>query len=142
MSSFGLKEALDIYLKQRESTHKIWGYFSAVSLAVLGYTVGSDKVNWSSLTYLLIGGGYVIFAIANLFVLHSSQVALRSYADGVNSLAGTHTPDKYFSARSMCPCLIALFHIGATAIIVVAIWLTWDHHCSGWLECPRQLSEQ
>lgn len=39
-----LKEIIEIYQEQYSQTNDIWNYFSTVTLAVLGFTIGSDKI--------------------------------------------------------------------------------------------------
>jgi hypothetical protein len=39
-----LKAAMDMYQAQYTATDKLWGYFSVVSLALVAYTISSEKV--------------------------------------------------------------------------------------------------
>jgi hypothetical protein len=39
-----LKSVMDIYQAQYSATDKLWGYFSPVTLALVAYTISSDKV--------------------------------------------------------------------------------------------------
>jgi len=82
-----LKEAFDIYQKQSDSIHKIWAYFQMISVAVLGYTIGSNKDQWSAETYCLIAGSYLLFAIANQAAIILSQKELYKFGYAVKVVA-------------------------------------------------------
>jgi hypothetical protein len=125
--SLSLKDAFDAYFTQRASVHKIWGYFSVVSLALLGYTVGSDKINWSFLTYKFIAVGYAIFSLANCIILVGSQRLLYKYKKGVNELSSSDN----FKAAAWHPYKVCILQLGASAIIVYLIFLTYQYHCGG-----------
>ncbi len=43
MSEFGVKEAFEVYSKHRDVIVQMWSFYSAGTLAVLGYTIGSEK---------------------------------------------------------------------------------------------------
>lgn len=43
--SLSLKETLDIYQTQYTQVDKLWSYFGTFTLAILGFTIGSEKRN-------------------------------------------------------------------------------------------------
>jgi hypothetical protein len=67
------KDAWDVLQKSVESTHKLWAYFATISLAVTGYVVGWDKIDWSGKMYLAVSLGYFLFAFGNRRMLWSAQ---------------------------------------------------------------------
>ena len=64
-----LKDAFDLYQKQSDSQHKLWGYFQIVSIAVLGFVLGNDNANWTLLTYAIIAISYTFFAVCSHYVI-------------------------------------------------------------------------
>ena len=60
-----LKTVLDLYQAQYNATDKLWTYFSTVTLAVLGFSVGSDRVSQSFLEASIVVVGYVVFCFGN-----------------------------------------------------------------------------
>lgn len=126
--SLSIKEAYDIYQKHSEGTHKLWAYFSAVSLAVLGYTIGTDKNDWTPLTFVVIGLCYFLFAFGNRHILIESQKEVERFASLFNSLAGMP------SGSTTGPIVVSVtavdhrtaneFHWGATVVVLLSIGLT------------------
>lgn len=126
MTDINLKEAFDIYQKQSDTTHKIWAYFQIVSIAVLGYTVGSEKIHWGNSTYLLISASYVLFAIANQIVIISSHRELEAFGMAVNEAAKqSDFIGNKFSVKTVQPIFVWIFHTIAIMIVLIAIWVTW-----------------
>ena len=137
MADLTLKEAFDIYQKQSDSTHKIWAYFQIISLAVLGYTIGSDKAQWSTATYFLIAGSYILFAIANQVAIVLSQKELHRFGHAVKIASEDTGPvGKKLVAEAVKPWKVSLFHTFATAVILAAIFATWHDKCSKPASCP------
>lgn len=137
MSDILFKDAFDIYQKQSDSIHKLWAYFQVVSLAVLGYTIGSDKSRWSSDTYLLIAGSYLFFALANQWVIFVSQKELRKFGGAVELASKNTGPvGEKFVVEAVRPWVVVLFHFFSTAVVVTAILATWHDKCSAPGPCP------
>lgn len=130
-SSLSLKDAYDIYNKHTESAHKLWAYFSAVSLAVLGYTIGKEKVAWPVDMYIVIGFCYVGFAWSNLWVLRTTQGECVQFALLLNKTAkeidetGSAIAVESASVKNICS-----FHAFAQLVVVVSIFLTWHYQPS------------
>ncbi len=85
-----VKAVLDLYLTQYDATDKLWTYFSTVTLAVIGFTIGSDKVSKSFLEAGIVAGGYFIFCMANFQALKLSQIQLEEFASLARKVAKSH----------------------------------------------------
>lgn len=85
-----VKAALDLYLAQYNATDKLWAYFSTVTLAVLGFSIGSDKVSKSFLESSVVVIGYVVFCFGNSQALMLAQEQLVQFADLARQVAGKH----------------------------------------------------
>lgn len=75
--TLGLKDALDIYQTQYGQVDLLWNYFSVVTLAVLGFAIGSEKATASLREASLIVAGYLVFCIGNasaLFLGHGQLI--------------------------------------------------------------------
>jgi len=68
-----LKSALDIYASQYSSTDKLWAYFSSITLAVLGFTVASDKASKTFVEAFIVATAYVVFCCGNFIALSAAQ---------------------------------------------------------------------
>jgi hypothetical protein len=80
-----LKVALDLYQAQYTATDKLWGYFSTVTLALVAYTISSDKVSRIFPEALAAVGAYVAFCMGNFLALEKSQNQLVALAYMVKS---------------------------------------------------------
>lgn len=138
MEDMTLKESFDVYQKQSEELHKLWAYFQVVSLAVLGYTLGSDKSQWGTATYLFVGFGYAFFAIANQIVVVVSQEDLAKFGKAVSAAAKDSGPiGTELKVSSVRPRVVAFFHSVSALIVVAAIAAAWNDKCSGQKVCPK-----
>ncbi|MGC3987542.1 MAG: hypothetical protein QM777_24035 [Pseudorhodoferax sp.] len=132
-----LKDAFDIYQKQSDSIHKLWAYFQVVSLAVMGYTVGSDKSQWSWVTYLLVSSSYAFFGVSSHYVIALSQHELNRFAKAVQSAAALSGPVGTQLAVAAVPVWrVRLFHAVSAVVVIGAIWGAWYDKCSGTKQCP------
>jgi hypothetical protein len=123
-----LKAALDLYAGQYGATDKLWAYFSSVTLAVLGFSVASDKVSKSFVEASVVVAGYVIFCFGNfsaLFLSHRQLIEIAAIARPI--------------ARKYNVALTTLEPIAATSVawfywIVVGavctgiLFITWRRH--------------
>ncbi|MHC8387061.1 hypothetical protein ACYZTM_03180 [Pseudomonas sp. MDT2-39-1] len=126
MTDISFKDAFDIYQKQSDSVHKLWAYFQVISIAVLGYTIGSDKAKWSDSTYLLIAISYLIFAVANQWVILFSQKELHRFGEAVKMASEETGPiGKQLVIEAIKPWRVWLFHTLSIAMILGAIFATW-----------------
>lgn len=138
INDVSLKDAFDIYQKQSDSVHKLWAYFQVVSIAVLGYTVGTDKTVWSSWTYVFISASYFFFAIANQWVLVLSQSELKVFSKAVNAASEkTSQIGKLLKVTAVSPGRVKAFHTLSAIVVLVAIVFTWHDKCTGQWSCPK-----
>jgi hypothetical protein len=86
-----VKAALDLYLAQYNATDKLWAYFATVTLAVIGFSVGSDKVSKSFLEAAIVAVGYVVFSVGNFQALMLAQKQLIQFAALARRVAGQHS---------------------------------------------------
>jgi len=82
-----LKASLDLYQAQYSATDKLWAYFSTITLAVLGFSIGSDKVSESFFEATLVVIGYLVFCVGNFQALDQAQRQLIQFADLARSVA-------------------------------------------------------
>jgi len=135
-----LKDAFDIYQKQSDAVHKLWGYLSVVSIAVLGFTIGSDKINWSSPAYLFMGSAYLLFAGSNLWVLRRSQQELVRIGEGLR-LSAEQTGDEAssFVVKPVAALPVTLFHAASICIVLGAMAVTWYQNCAHGTKCGNAI---
>lgn len=133
-----LKETFDIYQKQSDSLHKLWVYFQVVSIAVLGYTIGSEKLIWSSWAYVFIGISYSLFAIANQWTLVLSQAELENFSNAVK-MASDQTPrvGRLLKVTAVSARRVKLFHTFSALVVIGAIGFAWHDKCTGEWSCPK-----
>jgi len=123
-----LKTALDLYASQYSATDKLWTYFSSVTLAVLGFTIASDKVGKSLMEAAVVVLGYVVFCIGNFSALHLSHRQLIEFAAIVRPIAERHqvalTTLQPLSAEA-----VAGFYWSVVGAVCVGILLiAWRRH--------------
>ena len=71
---------LNLYQTQYTQTDKLWGYFTTITLAILGFAIGSEKATKTLKESSLIVGGYIIFCIGNYSALSKAQEQLIVFA--------------------------------------------------------------
>ncbi|MCV2366087.1 hypothetical protein LNV23_21825 [Paucibacter sp. DJ1R-11] len=120
-----LKAALDLYATQYSATDKLWAYFSSVTLAVLGFSVASDKVSKSFVEATIVVAGYVLFCIGNfgaLILSHRQLVEfaalVRPIAERLNSGLTTLTP---LSTESVS----YFYWMVVSAVCAGILFITW-----------------
>jgi hypothetical protein len=121
-SSFGLKEAFDVYSKHRDVIVQLWSFYSAGTLAVLGYTVGSEKAtrSWPEVGAILIG--YLAFTAGNAWAVVSSQRELCSMARGIAALLEDKPVLKpYYAVSPLHPDKFIFFFVAVTTLVCAAI---------------------
>ena len=137
-SDVSLKDAFDIYQKQSDSVHKLWAYFQVVSIAVLGYTIGTEKTVWSSWIYVFICASYLLFAVSNQWVLVLSQSELQEFSQAVKAAAeNTGQVGKLLKVSAVPPRRVRAFHTFSAIVVLVAVVFTWNDKCNGQWDCPK-----
>ncbi len=113
-------EAIRIYQAQYDQVDKVWGYFSAVTLAISGFVMGSERATRSLKEPIAILIAYWFFCYGNHLALISGQEQLVQLADiAVNfgSKAGLNVSSfAPLSANS-----VGNFHIGAIVTVSFGI---------------------
>lgn len=77
---FSLKDALDLYQTQYSQVDKLWSYFGTFTLAILGFTIGSEKATKSMKEVAAIIIGYLVFCFGNFKALSLGQKQLIDFA--------------------------------------------------------------
>jgi hypothetical protein len=123
-----LKAALDLYAAQYSATDKLWAYFSSVTLAVLGFSVASDKVSKSFVEASIVVLGYFVFCVGNFSALYLSHQQLIEFAAIARPVAQkyhvTLTTLEPFPAAS-----VARFYWAVVASVCAGVlFITWRRH--------------
>jgi hypothetical protein len=117
-----VKAALDLYLDQYSATDKLWSYFAVVTLAVLGFSVASDKVSRSFLEATIVAIGYFVFCVGNFQALTLAQTQLIEFAALARRVANEHTVQLSALERSPMAeeaCFYWAVVIGVCAAIIL-----------------------
>lgn len=61
----------------------MWGFYATVTIAVLGFTVGSERVALDQRTTRMVQLGFAVFAFANMVAVVASQAELRAMAETI-----------------------------------------------------------
>ncbi|MCY1401917.1 hypothetical protein D9M71_170440 [compost metagenome] len=75
-----LKDALELYQTQYSQVDKLWSYFGTCTLAVLGFSIGSEKATRSMREVTAIIVGYLVFCFGNYCALILAQRQLMDFA--------------------------------------------------------------
>jgi hypothetical protein len=120
-----LKTAMDMYQAQYTATDKLWAYFSAVSLALVAYTISSGKVLSVFPEAVTAVAAYLTFCIGNFSALSAAQEQLVALAKIVRTQGKLHDlNEKNFRVFSSAE--VARFYWLVVAVIVGAtIGLAW-----------------
>lgn len=122
---FGLKEALDIYQTQYTQVDKLWSYFGTFTLAILGFTIGSEKATKSVKEVATIIIGYLVFCTGNFKALFLGQKQLKEFA-GLVEEAAKAKQVKLDSLQPLPPDDIARYYwCVVTAVCVGVIFIAW-----------------
>jgi hypothetical protein len=117
-----IKAAVDLYLAQYNVTDKLWAYFAGVTLAVLGFSVASDRVSRSFLEAAIVAIGYVVFCVGNFHALTLAHTQLVQFAALARRVASEHTvqiPALERSPLAEEACFYWAVVIGVCAAIVL-----------------------
>jgi hypothetical protein len=119
------KIAMDMYQAQYTATDRLWGYFSAVSLAVVAYTISSEKITRLFPEAMTVVVTYVVFCIGNFAALAASQAQLLMLADLLRSRGASAG----LNAATFQPFAVAElrgFYVAVVlAICVATLLLAW-----------------
>jgi len=122
-----LHDAIGLFQSQIVNMDSLWAYYSSATLAVLGFTVASEKATRSRHEISVIQLGYFLFAIGNAFAIVASQKTLIELGNLVTSAGGTKELANVFSV-----CEVIGFHAVVTVSVLVIIEVTYrftnKHH--------------
>lgn len=71
---------LNLYQTQYTQTDKLWNYFGTVTLAVLAFSLGSERATKTFKEAGVIVGGYVLFCVGNFSALSKAHAQLIEFA--------------------------------------------------------------
>lgn len=118
-----LKEAIDLYQSQVEIVNALWTFFGTVTLAVVGFTIGSDKATHSVTEVTMIIAGYAAFALAGnltaLLTAYSDLLQFSALIDNRVTALRDKVPAMHFGVPSL-KCVVA-FHVGIVVIVCISI---------------------
>ncbi|BBM64921.1 hypothetical protein VA249_15670 [Vibrio alfacsensis] len=113
-------EAIQIYQVQYDQVDKVWGYFSAVTLAISGFVVGSDKATRSIKEPIAILIAYWFFCYGNHLALIAGQEQLIQLGD-IAVKFGDKAGLNISSFDPLSTNLVGNFHIGAIIAVSLGI---------------------
>ena len=113
-----LKTAIDMYQSQYAATDKLWAYFSTVSLALVAYTISSDKVTRVFPEAVAAIGAYLVFCAGNFVALSAAQRELYTLAEIVKTHGKPHNFDAE-SFRVFTSAEVGTFYWAVVVIIVL-----------------------
>ena len=121
--SLTIKDAISLYQSQVGVVNPLWTFFGTVTLAVVGYTIGSQKATRSKSKVRMIVGGYVLFALAGnlpgLCLAYSDLRQFSALVDDRVAKLGHELPLKPFYVPSLW--LVVPLHIGLVTAVAVTI---------------------
>ncbi|MEN8170593.1 MAG: hypothetical protein ABFS08_10260 [Pseudomonadota bacterium] len=126
-------EAINIYQTQYSLVDNLWGYFSVVSLAIMGFVIGSKRATQSLKEPFAIVLAYLVFCYGNHKALVAGQKQLEQLYEITNKLAN----NVEWIVSSLKPFnhqLVSDFHVSiivAVALGILAVsWMRYKSHKS------------
>lgn len=116
VSGMALHEAVGLYQVQNGQVDAVWTYFSTVSLAVAGYSVGSDKLKASFSRAAVMCGGYAVFCVGNFQSLSQRQDELAQLAAVVNACKDANVRMEPFRTST-----IAIYYFAVVACVCAGV---------------------
>ena len=131
-----IKQAWDMYQKTIESSHKLWSYFTTVSLAVIGYVIAWEKIDWSLLMYIFVAVGYGLFAWGNYKAVGIAQNEVEASASLFNSTLPVPAPKPDLINHTFAVNDVKKYYGICCAMVFVVIAYTAYEKC-GAQTCPK-----
>ena len=100
-----------------------WKFYSAVSLAILGSVVGSDKLKAAPLHTAIILGGFFFFALANAVVIYNTQEVAYALANLVEIHARKENIPMGVLPRASRGWQVASFHMICDIALGLAVYV-------------------
>lgn len=120
-----LHDAIGLFQAQIVNMDGMWAYYSTATLAVLGFTVASDRATRSRHEILIIQLGYLLFAIGNAAAIASSQGSLIELSKLVIAAGGTEALAYVFTVFE-----VMVFHSIVTVSVLMLIEVTYRYNKS------------
>ena len=127
-----LTEAYDIYDKHTQTAFKMWTYFVTLSLALLGYTIGSGQNAWSDSTFLVVGFCYAVAAVGNRALVLKFQKEVERFAELFNTTAAARSlevkTERGVERVTVAPIThrkASAVHLGITLFVLTIIGVVW-----------------
>lgn len=118
-----LHEAIGLFQSQIVNMDSLWAYYSSATLAVLGFTVTSEKATRSRHEISVIQLGYLLFSIGNAFAIAASQASLIELGYLVTGAGGSAELANVFSVFE-----VMVFHVVVTLSVLVMIEVTYRYN--------------
>ncbi|MNP39417.1 hypothetical protein D3C76_1329920 [compost metagenome] len=115
-----LKDALELYQTQYTQVDKLWSYFGTCTLAVLGFSIGSEKATKSMLEVVVILAGYLVFCAGNYNALCLGQKQLTEFANLAIQAASNQKID-FRILQPLPPEYISIFYWCVVAAVCIGI---------------------
>lgn len=123
-----LKQVLDLYSTQYSATDKLWSYFSSITLAVLGFSIASEKVSKSLLETSIVVCGYLVFCIGNFKALILSHHQLIEFSNLAQSVSMKHNIP-LITLQPYAPDSITTFYWSvAISVCLGILTITWKRN--------------
>ncbi len=128
-----LHETLGLFQNQIVNMNSLWSYYSSATLAVLGFTVASEKATRSRHEISFIQLGYLLFSIGNAFAITVSQTTLIEIGNLVTKSGGSEKLANSFSVIE-----VMVFHIVVTLSVLLIIEVTYRYNKSSKLDAEKR----
>lgn len=115
-----LKDALDLYQAQYSQVDKLWSYFGTFTLAILGFTIGSEKATKSMKEVVVIIFGYLVFCAGNFSALSLGQKQLADFS-AIAIQAATSQNINLYSLQPLSSQYISIFYWCVVAAVCFGI---------------------
>ncbi|MNN75930.1 hypothetical protein D3C81_1922640 [compost metagenome] len=99
---------------------KLWSYFGTCTLAVLGFSIGSEKATKSMLEVFVILAGYLVFCAGNYNALCLGQKQLTEFANLAIQAANRQKID-FRILQPLPPEYISIFYWCVVAAVCTGI---------------------
>lgn len=123
-------DAFNMYQAQYSQVDKLWNYFGVISIAVAGFTVGSEKASRTIWEPIVIVVGYLAFCLGNYQALKYGHEFLVTLTNKYNDLAA---PQDFGGLTTIPMSDITFFYslvviTFTSAIILVSMSRLKSHH--------------
>ena len=118
MASDNFSERVGLYQTQAGVVDSIWRYFATVTLAVLGFAVGTKEAIPDPQAGYIIGGGYLAFSIGSAVSLWHGQHDLWQFA----KLIGEDDP---ITLSPLPIWQVVIFQVVVVVAVLLAIRFTY-----------------